>query len=74
MLNGLSQKATQDAAAAQKPGGSPYFRAEQTLDVPVDAAWLRVAVRDVNTNRIGTLEIQLPLAADPSATQQTASR
>jgi hypothetical protein len=74
MLNGLSQKASQDASAAQKPGGSPYFRAQQTLDVPVDAAWLRVAVRDVATDRIGTFEIQLPLAPDPSTTQQTASR
>ena len=74
MLNGLSQMANQDAEAAQKPGGSPYFRAEQTLDVPVDAAWLRVAVRDVNTNRIGTLEIPLPLAPDPGASQQRASR
>ncbi|HTW49326.1 MAG TPA: VWA domain-containing protein [Acidobacteriaceae bacterium] len=74
MLNGLSQQAREDAGDAAKPGASPYFRAEQTLDVPVDAAWLRVAVRDVATNRIGTLEIPLPLAPDGGASQQQASR
>jgi VWFA-related protein len=74
MLNGLSQKASQDAGAAQKPGGSPYFRAQQMLDVPVDAVWIRVAVRDVATDRIGTMEIQLPLAPEPGTAQQTASR
>jgi VWFA-related protein len=74
MLNGLSQKASQDAADATGPGASPYIRAEQTLDVPVDAAWLRVAVRDTATNRIGTFEIPLPLAPDPAATQQQAAK
>jgi len=74
MLNGLSQRASQDASAGQKPGGSPYFRAQQTLDVPVDATWIRVAVRDVETGRIGTLEIQLPLAPDAGTGRQTASR
>jgi VWFA-related protein len=73
MLNGISNKASEDAADAAKPGATPYFRAEQTLDVPVDAAWLRVAVRDVATNRIGTLEIQLPLAPDGGANQQAAN-
>jgi len=29
--------------------------------------WLRVAVRDVNTDRIGTLEIPLPLGTDRQA-------
>jgi VWFA-related protein len=70
MLNGISNKAAEDAAAAARPGAAPYFRAEQTLDVPVDAAWLRVAVRDVATNRIGTLEIPLPLAPEGTANQQ----
>jgi hypothetical protein len=44
------------------------------LDVPVDAVWIRVAVRDVATDRIGTMEIQLPLAPEPGTAQQTASR
>jgi VWFA-related protein len=72
MLNGLSQ----NAVRAQAPAGGqqPFFRAEQQFDVPTTAAWLRVAVRDVNTDRIGTMEIPLPLAQDGGAPQQTASK
>lgn len=70
MVNGLSQRASEDVDDAAKPGASPYFRAEQTIDVPADAVWLRVAVRDVSTNRIGTLEIPLPLAPENAADQQ----
>jgi VWFA-related protein len=62
MLNGLSQDAAR-AQGTQKAGGPPLFRAEQTLEVPTTAQWLRVAVRDVATDRIGTIEIRLPLAA-----------
>ena len=47
---------------------SSLFRAEQTLDVPTTAQWLRVAVRDVATDRIGTIEVRLPLAADNKPT------
>lgn len=37
------------------------FHAEQELEVPPRAAWLRVAVRDEVTDQTGTLEIPLPL-------------
>ena len=75
MLNGLSQYAARtQAQTAQKrgdpPPGKPLFRAEQTLEVPTTARWLRVAVRDVATDRIGTIEIRLPLAAQGAAAQQ----
>lgn len=63
LLNGLAQNAVRSAAPAGAPA-QPVFHAVQTLDVPAAAAWLRVAVRDVNTDRIGTLEIPLPLDAD----------
>jgi VWFA-related protein len=65
LLNGLAQNAVRGQETADKTTGQkPIFRAEQTLEVPMAAAWLRVAVRDVNTDRIGTLEIPLPLSAD----------
>lgn len=71
MLNGLAQNATrvptQDASG--KP--SPYFRAQQQFDVPTTAAWIRVAVRDVRTDRIGTLEIPLPLPTDEKGSAPT---
>jgi VWFA-related protein len=65
LLNGLAQDAVRGQETADKTTGQkPFFRAEQTLEVPMAATWLRVAVRDVNTDRIGTLEIPLPLATD----------
>lgn len=69
MLNGLSQNAAR--TPAQGGAQQPYFRAEQQFDVPTTAAWLRVAVRDVHTDRIGTMEIALPLAGS-SANQRAA--
>jgi len=65
MLNGISQNAVRARPAGSgKNGDLPLFRAEQTLDVPTTAQWLRVAVRDVATDRIGTIEVRLPLAED----------
>lgn len=72
LLNGLSQNALRTAGAGQNT--QPYFRAQQVLEVPTTAEWLRVAVRDVNTDRIGTMEIHLPLATDSSGANQRASR
>ncbi len=76
LLNGIAQNAVRaQTTAAEKSGQQvPFFRAEQTLEVPTTATWLRVAVRDVNTDRIGTLEIPLPLTSEqPIASPQTAS-
>lgn len=65
MLNGISQNAVRmQTGNSGKNGERPLFRAEQSLDVPTAAQWLRVAVRDVATDRIGTIEVQLPLAGD----------
>lgn len=64
MLNALVNNG---ASEATKPPGEPApksYRAEQQLDVPLDAAWIRVAVRDANTDRIGAMEIKLPLAPE----------
>lgn len=69
LLNGLSQNAVRTANAGGRKG-DPFFRAEQTLEVPSAAVWLKVAVRDVHTDRIGTLEIPLPLAGDRQVAQK----
>jgi VWFA-related protein len=50
------------AKAGAKPGA--LFHAEQELQVPNGAAWIRVAVRDKLDNRSGTLEVKLPLQPD----------
>lgn len=59
LLNSVSQNAVRDAASGKKP--QSFVRAEQTLEVPTTTKWLRVGVRDVQTDRIGTLELPLPL-------------
>jgi hypothetical protein len=33
----------------------------QSIAVPVTAASIRIAVRDIRGNRVGSLEVQLPL-------------
>lgn len=70
LLNGISQTAVRATDAAGKQ--QPFFRAQQTLEVPTTAEWIRVAVRDVNTDRIGTMEIHLPLADAPRETANAA--
>jgi VWFA-related protein len=60
----LNQGTPTGAGAATDANGKkqgPIFRAEQELDVPESAAYIRVAVRDMTTNRTGTLEATLPL-------------
>jgi len=54
------------APTGVKPGSKPgaLFHAEQELEVPPGAAWIRLAVRDKLDNRTGTMEVQLPLKAE----------
>ncbi len=67
---GIVNEATADSQQGAKSG---VFRVRQQLDVPVTAAWLRIGVRDKLTNRIGTLEVQLPLAPEsPSPSVKSA--
>ena len=73
MLNGMVNDAMSQppghAGSATDPKAEAkaraMFRVEQELYVPAGAAWIRMAVRDMLTNRTGTLEIPLPLASEP---------
>ena len=60
----LNAEVSNGAADDAKPGqpAPKSFRAEQQFDVPTEAAFIRIAVRDANTDRIGAMEIKLPLA------------
>jgi hypothetical protein len=69
MLNGLSQYAVRVQGQQPKKAGEPLFRATQVLEVPTTAQWLRVAVRDVATDKIGTIEVRLPLPGEAHAGQ-----
>jgi VWFA-related protein len=73
MLNGVVNEATADSVhpEANKSG---IFRVRQQLDVPINAAWIRIGVRDKQTNRMGTLEVQLPLAPESPSPSVTSAR
>ena len=78
MINGVVENGTQNTTAdprlSQVQGGvavnkkwnqKEFYRAQLRIDVPVGASSIRVAVRDMNTDRIGALEVALPLAPEP---------
>ena len=48
-----------------------FYRARQQIAVPLSATSIRIAVKDVSTDRVGTMEVTLPLA--PEARTQAAS-
>ncbi len=67
MMNGIvrvAKKGREGAEGASEGEGPRFFRVEQELAVPVGAATLRFAVRDTMNDRIGAMEIALPLAAE----------
>ena len=63
MLN--EGQAPTGADANGKSGG--IFHAEQELEVPPGAAWIRLAVRDTLNNRTGTMEVKLPLRSEAAS-------
>ncbi len=65
LLNGDVEEASSASSTQDDPNAKfTYFRVQQKIDVPVTAATLRLAVRDQSTDRMGTLEIPLPLAPE----------
>ncbi len=86
MLNGIVENGTRITSPEPKlarvqggqgssmldAGQKGIYRAQQRIDVPVGAASIRVAVRDMNTDRIGAMEVALPLAPEPQASAPTA--
>lgn len=74
MLNGIVNNATGDISVTSEANKTGVFRVRQQLDVPVQATWIRIGVRDKITNRMGTLEVQLPLAPEPPSPAVTSAR
>jgi hypothetical protein len=63
LLNSIVNKTVKsDPAAAGRAPAQDVYRVEQQLDAPLDAKFIRLAVRDDKTGKIGTIEIPLPLA------------
>ena len=65
MVNGTVQRVSEDNAqdsAGERRDG--IYRLQQQFDVPLGAVSIRLAVRDVATDNVGALEINLPLATE----------
>lgn len=67
MVNGILNDATADAPGGPGAKQAPFFLVEQEVDLPLEAAWLRIAVRDTLTDRTGAIEIPLPLQPESPA-------
>jgi len=50
------------------------YRVRQLFEIPSNAAWLRLVVHDARTDRIGAMEIALPLAAEGNRVTNAAPR
>ena len=74
MLNGTVSDATLDSATTPEASKTGVFRVRQQLEVPVKASWIRIGVRDKLTNRMGTLEVQLPLSPEAPSPAITSAR
>jgi VWFA-related protein len=67
-LSSIVQRVVDGRSAAERsPAEQKVYRVQQKMDVPLKAVSLRVAVRDVTTDHIGTLEVPLPLPPEPAA-------
>lgn len=65
LMNAFVRVAKKDLE--EKPGAKKpplFFRVEQELEVPVGAASVRLAVRDATNDRIGAMEVNLPLTPE----------
>jgi hypothetical protein len=70
MLNGEIHRTAQESAvvsAGERRAG--IYRIQQQFDVPTTAVSIRLAVRDVATDNVGALEVNLPLAPEGQTTR-----
>jgi len=76
MLNGVVENGVQNTSAdakssraqnANQNANEKFYRAQERIDVPLTATSIRIAVRDMTTDRTGAIEVALPLAAEGPA-------
>ncbi len=69
IVNAVVQRVAEDTAQfSSETAHEAIYRMQQQFDVPVSAVSLRVAVRDVATDNVGALEVNLPLAPEGQTT------
>jgi hypothetical protein len=69
MLNGVVQRAAEDTTHAPVMRRDGIFRLQQKFNVPMTAVSVRIAVRDVATDNVGALEVNLPLVPEGKTTE-----
>jgi VWFA-related protein len=67
VLNGTVSDGVAEPSTQPGENKAGLYRVHQLLAVPVKAVSIRVGVRDRSSDRIGTLEVPLPLAPEPLA-------
>jgi hypothetical protein len=67
VLNGTVSDGVAETSTSPGDNKAGLYRVHQLLAVPVKAVSIRVGVRDRMSDRMGTLEVQLPLAPEPVA-------
>jgi hypothetical protein len=71
--NGVVNDAASEASTPAAGNKAGLYRVRQTITVPINPVSIRVGVRDRSSDRIGTLEVPLPLKPEP-ANQASAVR
>ena len=67
VLNGVVNDAVPEASTETADNKSGLYRVHQALIVPTTAVSIRVGVRDRTSDRMGTLEVPLPLKPEAMA-------
>jgi VWFA-related protein len=68
MLNGIVENTIPGTPRMlEEANGQKLYRVQQQIDVPLNATSLRVAMRDISTDRIGAMEVDLPLTPELQA-------
>ena len=65
VLNGIVNDGAPEESTEPSENKAGLFRVRQTLVVPLSAKSIRVGVRDRMNDRMGTLEVPLPLKPEP---------
>lgn len=65
LLNSILNQGTPSGKKGAKAKTDALFSALQELDAPAGTEYIRLAVRDTLNDRTGTLEVKLPLKAQP---------
>jgi VWFA-related protein len=66
-LNGIVNDGMPVSSSDPNENKQGIYRIRQSLIVPVFARSIRIGVRDISSDRLGTIEVRLPLAAESVA-------